>query len=93
MGSTAAESPEAKSDQKTNPKEMIKYIHGHTCVWCLPHAVKFVDRTCGEQGDIVWVSYVRLVTFQFPLKKVTTPSTRDACTSEGHASRGQMGWE
>lgn len=29
MGSTAAESPEAKSDQKTNPKEMIKYIHDH----------------------------------------------------------------
>ncbi|EGO53490.1 ribulose-phosphate 3-epimerase [Neurospora tetrasperma FGSC 2508] len=25
--STAAESPEAKSDKKTNPKELIKYIH------------------------------------------------------------------
>lgn len=25
--STAAESPEAKSDEKTSPKELIKYIH------------------------------------------------------------------
>ena len=28
MDSTAAESPETQSDKKTNPKEMIKYIHG-----------------------------------------------------------------
>jgi ribulose-phosphate 3-epimerase len=28
MDSTAAESPEVQSDKKTNPKEMIKYIHG-----------------------------------------------------------------
>jgi ribulose-phosphate 3-epimerase len=27
MDSTAAESPEIQSDKKTNPKEMIKYIH------------------------------------------------------------------
>jgi ribulose-phosphate 3-epimerase len=27
MDSTAAESPEIKTDEKTNPKEMIKYIH------------------------------------------------------------------
>lgn len=27
MDSTAAESPEAKSDQKTSPKELVKYIH------------------------------------------------------------------
>ena len=27
MDSTAAESPESQSDKKTNPKEMIKYIH------------------------------------------------------------------
>lgn len=27
IDSTAAESPETKSDQKTSPKEMIKYIH------------------------------------------------------------------
>lgn len=27
MDSTAAESPEAQSDKKTSPKEMIKYIH------------------------------------------------------------------
>lgn len=27
ISSTAAESPEAKSDQKTSPKELIKYIH------------------------------------------------------------------
>lgn len=27
MDSTAAESPETQSDKKTNPKEMIKYIH------------------------------------------------------------------
>ena len=29
MDSTAAESPEIKTDRKTNPKEMIKYIHDH----------------------------------------------------------------
>jgi ribulose-phosphate 3-epimerase len=28
IDSTAAESPETKTDKKTNPKEMIKYIHG-----------------------------------------------------------------
>jgi ribulose-phosphate 3-epimerase len=27
ISSTAAESPEATSEQKTNPKEMIRYIH------------------------------------------------------------------
>lgn len=27
MNSTAAESAEVKSDEKTSPKEMIKYIH------------------------------------------------------------------
>ena len=27
IDSTAAESPEATSDKKTNPKELIKYIH------------------------------------------------------------------
>lgn len=27
MDSTAAESPEAQSDKKTSPKELIKYIH------------------------------------------------------------------
>lgn len=27
MNSTAAESPEAKSDKKTSPQELIKYIH------------------------------------------------------------------
>ena len=27
MDSTAAESPEAQSSRKTNPKDMIKYIH------------------------------------------------------------------
>ena len=27
MNSTAAESPEAQSEEKTSPKEMIKYIH------------------------------------------------------------------
>ena len=27
MGSTAAESPEEQSDKKTNPRELIKYIH------------------------------------------------------------------
>lgn len=27
MNSTAAESPEAQSDKKTSPKELIKYIH------------------------------------------------------------------
>ena len=27
INSTAAESPEATSDKKTNPKELIKYIH------------------------------------------------------------------
>lgn len=27
MASTAAESPEAHSDEKTNPKELIKFIH------------------------------------------------------------------
>jgi ribulose-phosphate 3-epimerase len=27
MDSTTAESPETQSDKKTNPKEMIKYIH------------------------------------------------------------------
>lgn len=27
MSSTAAESPEAQSDEKTSPKELIKYIH------------------------------------------------------------------
>jgi ribulose-phosphate 3-epimerase len=27
VDSTAAESPEVKTDKKTNPKEMIKYIH------------------------------------------------------------------
>ena len=29
IDSTAAESPEVKTDKKTNPKEMIKYIHGN----------------------------------------------------------------
>ncbi|KAI7203237.1 hypothetical protein D0869_00863 [Hortaea werneckii] len=29
INSTAAETPEAQSDKKTNPKEMIKYIHDH----------------------------------------------------------------
>lgn len=28
ISSSAAESPEAKSDKKTSPKELIKYIHG-----------------------------------------------------------------
>ena len=28
MNSTAAESPEASSDDKTSPKELVKYIHG-----------------------------------------------------------------
>lgn len=28
MDSTAAESPETKSDKKTSPKELVKYIHG-----------------------------------------------------------------
>ena len=28
INSTAAESPEATSDKKTSPKELIKYIHG-----------------------------------------------------------------
>lgn len=28
VNSTAAESPEGKSEQKTSPKEMIRYIHG-----------------------------------------------------------------
>ena len=27
MDSTAAESPEEQSDEKTSPKELIKYIH------------------------------------------------------------------
>ena len=27
MDSTAAESPEIETDKKTNPQEMIKYIH------------------------------------------------------------------
>ena len=27
MNSTAAESPEAQSDKKTSPRELIKYIH------------------------------------------------------------------
>ena len=27
MDSTAAESPETNTDKKTNPKEMIRYIH------------------------------------------------------------------
>lgn len=27
IDSTAAESPEATSDKKTNPKELVKYIH------------------------------------------------------------------
>jgi len=29
IDSTAAESPEGHSNKKTNPKEMIKYIHDH----------------------------------------------------------------
>ncbi|KAF2436486.1 Ribulose-phosphate 3-epimerase [Tothia fuscella] len=29
ISSTAAESPEAKSDEKTTPKKLIKYIHSH----------------------------------------------------------------
>jgi hypothetical protein len=29
ISSTAAESPEAQSDEKTNPKKLIKYIHSH----------------------------------------------------------------
>jgi hypothetical protein len=29
ISSTAAESPEAKSDEQTNPKKLIKYIHSH----------------------------------------------------------------
>jgi ribulose-phosphate 3-epimerase len=28
MDSTAADSPETQSDEKTSPKELIKYIHG-----------------------------------------------------------------
>ena len=28
IDSTAAESPETKTDQKTSPKELVKYIHG-----------------------------------------------------------------
>lgn len=29
MTSTAAENPADRSDAKTNPKELIRYIHGH----------------------------------------------------------------